>query len=358
MSDTSVRRAPLVSVVIPCLNEAAHLPGLLESLLGQDTAVHEVIVVDNGSTDGSRDIVANYQRRHADWSLRLLTCPTAGAAAAMNVGIEAASGGVSVRLAGHCVPRPDYVRRAVDALQQTGVGVVGGVWDIAPVRDTLVARAIVSVLSHPLATGGATYRHADQITAPKAVDTVPFGCYRRSLWSELGGYDERLQVNEDYVFNYKARLAGWSVVLDPAIRSTYVARETLGRLAAQYYQYGWRKADMLKTYPRAVRWRQVVPGGFTALLAVLAVLGLFSRVAWLVLGGVVLLYLTVLAVASGQLAWSRRVWRATPAYIAAFCIVQLAWGIGACVHVVTLGRWRAWSGSRPMLVPREDWTKR
>ena len=352
MSDASaVHRAPLVSVVIPCLNEEARLRGLLESLLGQDTAVHEVIVVDNGSTDGSRDIVANYQRRHADWPLRLLTCPTAGAAAAMNVGIEAASGGVIVRLDGHSVPRPDYVRRSVHALHEEGVGVVGGVWEMAPGRDTLVGRAIASVLSHRLATGGAAYRHAGQIAAPKAVDTVPFGCYRKSLWRELGGYDERLQVNEDYVFNYKARLAGWSVVLDPAIRSTYVARETLGRLAAQYYQYGWRKADMLKTYPRAVRWRQVIPGGFTALLAVLAVLGLYSRAAWLALGGVVLLYLTVLAVAAGQLAWSRRAWRATPAYIAAFCIVQLAWGIGACVHVVTLGRWRAWKRSQPMLVP-------
>ena len=77
---------------------------------------------------------------------------------------------------------------------------------------------------------------------------------------------------------------------------------------------------------------------------IVAHLGLFSRVAWLALGGVVLLYLTVLAIAAAQLAWSRRTWRAMPAYIAAFCTVEL------CNSRE--------DESQPILVPREDWTKR
>src|SRR5947208_1384750 len=84
------------SVVIPCRNEAVHLRNLLDALLGQDTELHEVIVVDNGSTDGSRAIVGEYQQRHPAWPLRLLTCDMSGAAAAMNVGIRESTGDVIV----------------------------------------------------------------------------------------------------------------------------------------------------------------------------------------------------------------------------------------------------------------------
>jgi GT2 family glycosyltransferase len=232
------------------------------------------------------------------------------------------------------------VRRAVERFEQPRAGVVGGVWDLAPGRDTAVGRAIATALSHRLATGGAAYRHPAGQESLTEVDTVPFGCYRKSLWQELGGYDERLRVNEDYVFNYKARLSGWLVLLDPGIRSTYFARENLSGLAAQYYSYGWRKAEMLKTYPRAVRWRQIVPGGFVAALAALALFGLVIRLAWLVMAGVLLIYGGVLTVAAVQLAWPRRSWRQLPAYISTIAIVQLAWGLGACGNLMT-SPWRS-----------------
>lgn len=329
----------LISVIIPCLNEAKTLRLLLDALRAQDTALHEVIVVDNGSTDGSLDIVDQYRRAPLPWPLRAVACTTPGAAAAMNAGIREAAGEVIVRLDGHCLPREDYVRSSAQRLQDEGAGVVGGAWEIAPGRKSQVGRAIADVLTHPLATGGVAYRHPGHITGPTPVDTVPFGCFRKSLWQQIGGYDERLTVNEDYVFNYRTRLAGLNVVLDPTIHSTYYARGTFSQLGAQYFQYGWRKAEMLKTYPRSIRLRQVVPAAFVAGVAGLALLGLFTRVAWEALGAVLLLYAVAVLGAAVQLAWSRRAWRTLPAYVGALCVVQLAWGVGACVNIITFGRW-------------------
>jgi len=334
---------PVVSVVIPCLNEASHLPSLFDALRAQETPLHEVIVVDNGSTDASPDVVRDYQRRHPAWPLRLLACPKPGAAAALNVGIASATGDIIVRLDGHCLPRADYVRKSVAHISDEGVGVVGGVWEVAPGNNTRTGLAIAAALTHRLATGGAAYRHPSDSAGPASVDTVPFGCYRKSLWQMVCGYDERRTVNEDYVLNYKTRLAGLRVLLDPAIRSTYFARGTLRGLARQYFRYGWVKAGMLKQYPGAIRWRQIIPALFAGGLMSLALLSVVLPLARLPLMGVLILYSGVLFAAASQVASKTRSWSALPVYMATFAIVQLGWGLGACVNALTFGRWPAWA---------------
>ncbi len=126
-----------VSVVITCRDEAQHIEELLEALRAQVLPPMETIVVDNGSTDGSAAIIDAYAKRHPEMALRVIPCARPGAAAAMNTGITAATGDLIVRIDGHSRPRPDYIRRAMDRLQEPKAGVVGGVWDIEPTADTV-----------------------------------------------------------------------------------------------------------------------------------------------------------------------------------------------------------------------------
>jgi succinoglycan biosynthesis protein ExoA len=329
---------PRVSVVIPCRNEAAHVGALLDALRAQDAPVHEVIVVDSASTDATLEIVRRFQGAGCGWPLRILTSLPRGAAAAMNLGVGAADGDVIVRLDGHSIPRPDYVRRALQRLQEEGTGVVGGVWDVVPGAETPIARAIAAALSHRLGTGGAAYRDSTGVSEAAAVDTVPYGCYRKTLWQELDGYDRR-PLSEDYLFNYRTRRLGWRVVLDPAVRCTYYARATFARLAAQYFKYGWHKAELLRHFPGAIRLRQIVPGGFTATLLILGVLGFVVEGAWRIALGVAGLYGAAITISAVQIAGSHRNWTSLPAYMVAFSLMHLAWGLGACINVVTFGRW-------------------
>jgi glycosyltransferase involved in cell wall biosynthesis len=79
---------PLVSVVVPTYNAGAYLPGALDSVLAQDYPHLEVIVVDDGSTDGTTHAVAPYVER----GVRFLQQPNAGAGAARDAGVRAATG--------------------------------------------------------------------------------------------------------------------------------------------------------------------------------------------------------------------------------------------------------------------------
>jgi glycosyltransferase involved in cell wall biosynthesis len=315
---------PAVSIIVPCYNEQATIRLLLDALSAQTFPPHqmEILIADGMSTDCTRDEIAAFAAG-AQPAVQVLDNPARTIPAALNTALRAARGGFIVRLDAHAVPAPDYVARCVAALQAGTADNVGGVWEIAPGADTPVARAIAVAAAHPLGVGDAHYRHA---TAAQYVDTVPFGAFRRRLVDEIGFFDEGLLTNEDYEFNTRLRQQGGKIWLDPAIRSTYFARATLGALARQYLRYGYWKGVMLKRYPASLRWRQALPPLFAAGLLALIGLGAFFGWARLALGLVALIYLGALTIAGGQAAWRRRDFALFWGIPAAIAVMHLSWG--------------------------------
>ncbi len=335
-----------VSVVIPCRDEAQHIEELLEALRAQVLPPMETIVVDNGSTDGSAAIIDAYAKRHPEMALRVIPCARPGAAAAMNTGITAATGDLIVRIDGQSRPRPDYIRRAMDRLQEPKAGVVGGVWDIEPTADTVEARAIALAVGSRLGSGGAAYRHGDTRQAPADADTVPFGCYSRALWQELNGYADDLLVVEDGDFNYRARQAGYRVILDPAIVCTYFPRRSMAALGRQYFRYGWWKIPLLTRHPGAIRIRQIMPFAFVSTVLLLALGSVFLTIAQILLLPLITVY--GVAVLAGGFRVARRAGelRLWPFVAAAYVVIHFAWGLGSLTHLLTLGHWPPWRLAR------------
>ncbi len=198
----------------------------------------------------------------------------------LNQAIRESRGEIIVRLDAHSMPIPEYVERCVAAHEAGKGDNVGGVWDIRAGADTWIAKAISFAAAHPLGVGDAMYRLNAKAGA---VDTVPFGSFRRTLIDRIGAFDETLLANEDYEFNTRVRESGGMVWLDPSIRSVYFSRSTLGKLAHQYWRYGFWKFKMLKRYPHTLRWRQALPPLFVLSLLVLIVLSLLIGIARYVL---------------------------------------------------------------------------
>ena len=107
--------APLVSVVTTSYNQAPFLEETIESVLGQDYAPLEYLIVDDGSSDGSVEIVRRYADRLAWWTVQ----PNAGQSAALSRGFEHARGDYLGFLSGDDTLLPGALRRLVGVLEQS-----------------------------------------------------------------------------------------------------------------------------------------------------------------------------------------------------------------------------------------------
>jgi len=292
-----------VSVIIPCYNEERFIGKALEQLADQfEPDRYELVVIDGRSEDRTRAVVDEFKTRRPDVSVLLVENPARNIPTALNLGIAAARGDIIARMDAHAVPSDGYIRRCVEVLQSGTAGAVGMPCMVRPGADTLIARAIAAGVSHPFGIGDATYRLGSSGPAQQAVDTVAFACFRKSLWKELGGYNESLHTNEDYDFNYRVRRSGREVILDRGGHCDYFARSTLKTLASQYLRYGGWKAEMIRLHPRSTKLRHLVAPLFVLSILVLAIAGLFWKPAgWLLLVEVVT-YLVCALVAGLQAA--------------------------------------------------------
>lgn len=305
---------------MPVRNEAAMIARSLGAVLCQDYPADrlEILVADGASDDDTRAIIAGLPGAER---VRVLANPGRTQAAGLNVAIAAARGAIIVRVDGHTIIAPDHVHRCVRALRETHAECAGGLMVPAAVSPAgaVIAHAVASRFGVPSAfrTG----------TRAGPADSVYLGAWPREVFARIGIFDETLPANEDYELNYRLRAAGGKVYLNPAIRSTYFGRQTLGELARQYFTYGRGKAAVLRKHPGSLRPRQLVAPAFVAFIALGALaapLSVPTRVLWL---GVLALYVALATAAAAPLLPNRGVVGVARA-VAAFAVLHTAWGTG------------------------------
>ncbi|HVL98438.1 MAG TPA: glycosyltransferase family 2 protein [Egibacteraceae bacterium] len=250
---------PDVSVLLPVLDEAATIDACLASLTAQDYPGRlEVVVADGGSRDGTGERLAAWSRSNP--AVRVVDNPARLQSDGVNVAARRAGGEILVRADAHTTYAPDYVRRSVEALRSTDAVAVGGL--LRPEGTTPFGRAVAAAMRSPLAVGPGRFHHA---RLRQTVDTVYLGAFRAADFHRLGGPRSLPSgVAEDADLYYRWRRAGETVLLDPAIRSTYRPRESPAALWRQHVRYGRGKAEMLWLNRRLPSWRPLGPAGLVA----------------------------------------------------------------------------------------------
>ncbi|MFD5490466.1 MULTISPECIES: bifunctional polysaccharide deacetylase/glycosyltransferase family 2 protein [Streptomyces] len=215
-----------VSVIVPAYNESAGIEAAVRSLLASDHPV-EVIVVDDGSTDGTADIVEALRLP----GLRVIRQQNAGKPAALNTGIAAASCNLLVMVDGDTVFEPDAVRMLVQPFAHRRVGAVSGNAKVVN-RGGLLGR----------------WQHIEYVVGfnldrrlfdlAECMPTVPgaVGAFRREALLRVGGVSDAT-LAEDTDLTMALCRDGWRVVYEERAKAWTEAPASLGALWKQRYRW-------------------------------------------------------------------------------------------------------------------------
>ncbi len=291
---------PDVSVIVPVYNEEKYISECLLSVIRGDypKELLEIIVVDGMSSDATVDIV---NRLAADWPfVRCLANPSRTVPQAMNIGIRSSRGDVIVRIDAHAQYVSNYVSSLVSALIELNADNVGGSIVTLPANASSEAIAVATVLSHPLGVGNSTFR-VSNVAKPTLVDTVPFGCFQRTIFDRIGFFDEMLLRNQDDELNARIILNGGKIYLIPGVVTEYVARDSIPKMCRMLFQYGYFKPLTLIKLGRPATIRQFVPPVFVLCVFFLPVLMLLSTAFAILWLSIVVLYIMAVSFATFRL---------------------------------------------------------
>lgn len=235
--------AAIVSVLIPAFNEAKVIAGSVSRILESTNATLEVIVIDDGSTDGTSDIVR--ENFASDPRVTLLTLPNGGKARAINAGLAVAHGEVVVALDADTHFEPDTIARLARWFADEKVGAVAGNAKVGN-RINLITRwqALEYITAQNLE------RRA--LAALGCITVVPgaVGAWRRSALMALGGFPTDT-LAEDQDLTIAIQKAGYRAVFDADAVAWTEAPDSVAGLAKQRFRWSfgtlqclWKHADV------------------------------------------------------------------------------------------------------------------
>ncbi len=265
-----------VLTVIPVLNEAVHLDRCLHSIRSQTLSGdrHRVLVLDGGSTDGSREIIL--QHVHESISddgpvVEFLDNPGVHVPHARNIALDQVDGESHMfEIIGHAWIPPDHLENRLTDLEEVelelgrSIGSIGtriipegsgGPWQEA---------SIEALLSSPLGGSGQFARFKGRSMA----ESPAFCLHRVEAVRDVNGWDERWVVGQDRDLNLRIAKAGWPVMRSDASYLHMAKRSSFSSLWGMGHRYGYWRARQASVSVTRLRARELLP--WIGLLAVIS----------------------------------------------------------------------------------------
>src|SRR4051794_12271183 len=290
----------LVSTLTPVLNEERFIRETVAALQAQDVQGEaEFLFMDGRSTDRTREILE--QLAAEDPRVRVLDNPARHTAGGLNIGLRAARGEYVARIDAHTRYPAHYLSRGIERLRRGDVAWVSG--PQVPVPGGGWSPDVTRALATSLATGRSNRWGSDVEQAGggevELATGVFTGIWRRETLDRLGGWDEGWPINQDSEMAARVLRDGGRIVSLPELGADYAPRDTVRKLARQYWRYGLYRAKTSLRHPRTVRPSHVaMPALVGATAGSVVAPGILRRAARAAVGA----YAAALALQTGRLA--------------------------------------------------------
>jgi GT2 family glycosyltransferase len=249
---------PSISVVVCSYNGASTIRDTLQGLGALDYPDYEVIVVDDGSTDETADIVSSYD-------CRLIRTPNRGLSQARNTGLNAANGEIVAYIDDDAYPDPHWLTYLASTFLSTGHAGVGGP-NLAPRGDGAIAECVARAPGGPM--------HV--LLTDREAEHIP-GCnmaFRKAALKAIGGFDPQFRTaGDDVDACWQLQARGWTLGYHPGALVWHHRRGSIGRYWRQQVGYGRAEAMLERKWPEKyngsghVHWQGRIYGrGLTRIL--------------------------------------------------------------------------------------------
>lgn len=335
---TAATTLPFISVMVPVRNEERYISRLLDALVSQDYPPDrfEVLVADGRSTDATRELVRAASAEYEN--VRLIDNPGRLSSAGRNAAVRAARGDVLLLIDGHCdLNDRRYLREIAEAFARSAADCLGRPQPLDVSEATPLQRAIALARASRLGHNPSSpiFSTTEGFVAAHSVAIA----YKRSVFEQIGHFDERFDACEDVELNHRIDRAGLRCYFTPRIALRYHPRGTLTGLFRQMARYGRGRMRLLRKHPDTFSVGCFLPAAFVLGVAIGPLVAMLTPwLAALYLGSLGLYGAIILAV-SLALALRARDARLLPWLPCAFAAIHVGSGFGVVAELL-LGLFR------------------
>jgi cellulose synthase/poly-beta-1,6-N-acetylglucosamine synthase-like glycosyltransferase len=227
----------MISIIIPAFNAEKQMARCLDGLRAQQNGRNEceIIVVDDGSTDATREIAQEH-------GARVLQQTNRGAAAARNLGAQNARGDIVLFLDGDCEPDPNWVASMLAPFAEPIVVGAGGMKQTR--QSGLLPRFIQAEFD---------YRY-DQVRSHRYIDFIDSGtaAYRRDIFLKNHGFDTTLMDAEDVELSFRLAEQGHKMAFAPEAIVYHDHPRSVWEYARRKFMYAYWRAFVYKRFPKKI----------------------------------------------------------------------------------------------------------
>ncbi len=257
------------SIIIPLYNRPQEIKELLQTLVKQTYNAFEVLVIEDGSKDDAREIVASFKDKLA---ISYYVKENAGQGFARNYGFERAKGDYFIIFDSDCLVPENYLENVKNFLYENPLDAFGGPDDAHP-SFTPIQKAISYAMTSVFTTGGirGKKKNAGGQFHPRSFNMG----LSRKVWEKVGGFIIT-RLGEDIEYSVRIQEAGFKIGLIPTAKVYHKRRTSFSQFWKQLHFFGRARINIYKFFPETLKPVHFFPALFTLFLLVTILLNVFG----------------------------------------------------------------------------------